>query len=212
MIRAHDLGELTALAMSRFGELDTVRAEREASFLTEGQLALAVADAQAQETAIGLDQRRVNALTNGWNREATEAGAQHLFDAARNPDCDFDSVAQLYAKARMKPKLGADAVSFIVTKLMPAQRLTVLTAEFEHARQHEQTLLYDALVARLEAAHAVQGLLDAEGPVEISGGRSEYLFRLALDAGRRTRACSQSIVDESTRQAEMARSGAIASL
>jgi hypothetical protein len=58
----------------------------------------------------------------------------------------------------------------------------------------------------------MQPVLDAEGAVELSGGRSEFLFRAYLDAGRATRAASQTLIDESSRQAEMARSGAIASL
>lgn len=212
MIKAHDLGELTALAMERIGQLDAVRAEREACFLTAEQLRLAVADAREQETAIGLEQRSAQTRANTWAREATEAVNLLLFDSARGPCCDYDVVADLYAKATRKPKLGADTVSYIVQKVMPAARLTVLTAELEYAREHEQVLLFDALIARTEAAIAVQGLLDVEGSVEISGGRSEHLLHLALDAGRKTRAASQALIDETTRQAEMARSGVLASL
>lgn len=212
MIRAHDLGELTQLAMDRIGELDATRAEREECVQRKANVAAELAKQEAEEKAIGLDQRRVNGLANTWTREATEAVAKLLDEAARNPACDFDSVAELCGKAQAKPKLANDAVTFIVTRLMPAQRLKVLKLEYENAREQEQVLLFDALIARVEAAIAVQGLLDVEGNVEISGGRSEYLLRLALDAGRRTRAASQSLIDETSRQAEMARSGAIASL
>ncbi|HZT32682.1 MAG TPA: hypothetical protein VFA33_22520 [Bryobacteraceae bacterium] len=212
MIKANDLGQLTELAMDRIDKLDATRAEREECIQRKANVAAELTKQEEEERAIALDQRRMNGLANTWGREASEAVAKLLDEASRNPACDFDSVADLCAKARMKPKLGAEAVTFIVTRLMPAQRVKVLELELAHAREHEQVLLYDALIARIEAAIAVQGLLDVEGSVEISGGRSEYLLRLALDAGRRTRAAHQNLIDEKSRQAEMARSGAIASL
>jgi hypothetical protein len=212
MIRANDIGQLTQLAMERIGQLDATRAERQECVQRKADLAAELTKQEEEERAIGLDQRRVNGLATTWSHEASDAVATLLDEAARNPACDFDSVAQLCDKARAKPKLANDAVAFIVRRLMPAQRLTVLKLEYENAREHEQVLLFDALIARVEAAIAVQGLLDTEGSVEISGGRSEHLFRLALDAGRKTRSASQNVIDEASRQAEMARSGAIASL
>jgi hypothetical protein len=212
MIRVHDIGQLTQLAMERIGDLEGTRAERQECAQRKTALAAELTKEEEEEKAIGLDQRRLNGLANTWAREASDRVATLLDEAARNPACDFDSVAELCAKARVKPKLATDTVTFIVTRLMPAQRLKVLKLEYEKAREHEQGLLYDALIARIEAAIAVQGLLDVEGSVEISGGRSEYLLRMALDAGRATRAASQAVIDESTRQAELARAGAIATL
>jgi hypothetical protein len=212
VIRVNDIGQLTQLAMERIGQLDATRAERQECVQRKEALAAEVDKQREEERAIGLDQRRLNGLANTWGREASETVATLLDEVARNPACDFDGVAELCAKARMKPKLATDAVTFIVTRLMPAQRLKVLKLEYEKAREHEQVLLYEALIARIEAAIAVQGLLDVEGSVEISGGRSEYLLRLAFDAGRATRAASQALIDESSRQAELARAGAIASL
>lgn len=212
MIRVNDIGQLTQLAMERIGQLDATRAERQECVQRRADLAGELTKQEEEERAIGLDQRRMNGLANTWTREASDAVATLLDEAARNPACDFDSVAELCAKARMKPKLASDAVTFIVTRLMPAQRLKVLKLEYEKAREHEQVLLFDALIARIEAAIAVQGLLDVEGSVEISGGRSEYLLRLAFDAGRATRAASQALIDESSRQAELARAGAFATL
>ncbi len=212
MIRVNDIGQLTQLAMERIGQLDATRAERQECVQRKEALAAEVAKQREEERAIGMDQRRLNGLANTWGREASETVATLLDEAARNPACDFDSVAELCAKSRMKPKLANDAVTFIVTRLMPAQRLKVLKLEYEKAREHEQVLLFDALIARIEAAIAVQPLLDTEGSIEISGGRSEYLLRLAFDAGRATRAASQNLIDETSRQAELARAGAIASL
>jgi hypothetical protein len=210
--RVHDLGQLTELAVSLIGEINSTRAKRQEHALRKTEADAELAAAKADESSLGMRQRQVNTQTNEFSREAAEASARLLEKVVLDPESDLDRIAEKYASLRLKVKLASDAVTYNVTRLMPAARLRVLKLELARAEEIETLALYDALIARIEVAIAMQPVLDAEGAVELSGGRSEFLFRAYLDAGRATRAASQALIDESSRQAEMARSGAIASL
>jgi len=198
--------------VSLIGELNSTRVKRQEHDLRKTEADTELAAAKAEESNLGMRQRQVNSQTNEFSREASEASARLLEKVVLDPESDLDRIAEKYASLRLKVKLASDAVTYNVTRLMPAARLRVLKLELARAEEIETVALYDALIARIEVAIAMQPVLDAEGSVEISGGKSEYLFRLYLDAGRATRAASQNLIDESSRQAEMARSGAIASL